>query len=354
MFQRVLATRAQWGSVLLLATVTLTSCLISIPTVALADEIPSVVATVQGQSISAEELTSALHGELMRLEIQRYQVLKDKLDELIAERIVSLEAAKRGVPVQQFIQDEIVAKVPAVTPEQVKAFYEANKNRIQQPLEKVTERLTAYLQQQEQEQRRQALLKELRPHYPVTVALQAPKIEVATDGKPALGTAGAPVTIVEFTDFQCPTCAAMQPILDEVLKSYGSKVRLVVRDYPWPRHANALKAAEAANAANAQGKFFEYTALLFKRQDALDVPSLKKYASEIGLNRARFDAELDSGKYAAEIRHDRNDAEIYGIDGTPAIFVNGVALREMSVEALRALIDRGLAAANSTPKVSSN
>ena len=129
-------------------------------------------------------------------------------------------------------------------------------------------------------------------------------------------------------------------------------MKLVVRDFPLPKHANALKAAEAANAANAQGKFVEYTALLFKHQDALDVASLKKYATEIGLNRARFDAELDGGKYLAEIKHDRDDAEIYGIDSTPAIFVNGVALREMSIEALRALIDRGLAGANLTPKVS--
>jgi protein-disulfide isomerase len=144
----------------------------------------------------------------------------------------------------------------------------------------------------------------------------------------------------------------MEPILDEVLKSYGTKVKLVVRDFPLNMHANARKAAEAANAAHAQGKFFEYTALLFKRQNALDVPSLKKYASELGLDRARFDAALDGGKYAAEVRHDIEDGEIYGIDSTPAIFVNGIALREMSMEALRALIDRGLAGANSSPKVS--
>src|SRR5215510_4210111 len=154
MCQRVLATPAQWGSVLLLATVTLVSCLISIPTLVIADEIPSVVATVQGQSISAEELTGALHGELMRLEIQRYQVLKDKLDDLIGERILSLEAAQRGVSVQQPMHDEILAKVPPVTAEQVNAFYETNKNRIRQPLDKVSEQIGTYLQQQGREQRR--------------------------------------------------------------------------------------------------------------------------------------------------------------------------------------------------------
>src|SRR6185503_20088851 len=86
---------------------------------------------------------------------------------------------------------------------------------------------------------------------------------ISTDDDPVRGDANAAVTIVEFTDFQCPSCAAMSPVLDEVLKTYGNKVRLVVRDFPLAMHANARKAAEAANAANAQGKFFEYAALLF-------------------------------------------------------------------------------------------
>jgi protein-disulfide isomerase len=144
----------------------------------------------------------------------------------------------------------------------------------------------------------------------------------------------------------------MQPVLEDVLKSYGNRVKLVVRDFPLSQHANARKAAEAADAANAQGKFFEYTALLFKRQSALDVPSLKKYASELGLNRTRFDAELDGGTYAAEIKHDIQDGEIYGIDSTPTIFINGVMLRTMSEEALRAAIDHAAASpqASASPK----
>jgi protein-disulfide isomerase len=136
----------------------------------------------------------------------------------------------------------------------------------------------------------------------------------------------------------------MQPILDEVLKSYGNKVRFVVRDFPLPAHANARKAAEAANAANAQGKFWEYASILFKHQNALDVPSLKKYASDVGLNRAVFDAALDSGKYAAEIRHDIDDGEKYGIDSTPTIFINGRGLAVLSTEGLRAAIDKALQA----------
>ena len=119
---------------------------------------------------------------------------------------------------------------------------------------------------------------------------------------------------------------------------------MVVRDLPLEQHEWASKAAEAANAAKAQGKFFEYAALLFQRQKALDVPSLKKYATEVGLNRAKFDAELDKGVYAAEVKHDLDDADVYGISSTPSIFINGVLLSTLSEDALRAAIDRALAA----------
>jgi protein-disulfide isomerase len=210
------------------------------------------------------------------------------------------------------------------------------------------------LQDQEQLRLQQALSERLRKGAQIRLLISEPEPPVqaiSTDDDPVQGSPNAPVTIVEFTDFQCPACAAIHPILDEVLRTYSSKVRLVVRDFPLSVHANARKAAEAANAANAQGKFFEYTALLFKRQNALDVPSLKKYASELGLNRARFDAALDGGSYADEVKHDMDDGEMYGVESTPTIFVNGVMLKTLSAEALRAAIDRSLSSApTNSPK----
>src|SRR5436309_9823583 len=141
MFQRVVETCAQWANTL--AMMTLIGLMMLIPVRVAAEELPAVVATVQGQPIAAEDLTKALRGELLRLEIQRYQTLREKLDELIADKIFSLEAAQRGVSVQQFVHDEIAAKIQPATPEQVQAFYEANKNRIKQPLEKVSEQIAS-------------------------------------------------------------------------------------------------------------------------------------------------------------------------------------------------------------------
>jgi protein-disulfide isomerase len=200
-----------------------------------------------------------------------------------------------------------------------------------------------YLRDQDQRRLELELSERLRKNANVRWLISEPAQpvqNVSTDDDPARGSANAPVTIVEFTDFQCPACAAMHPVLEEVLKSYGDKVRFVVRDFPLHQHENAQKAAEAANAANEQGKFFEYIALLFQRQKALDVPSLKKYATELGLDRTRFDAALDRGKYAAEVQRDIEDGEMYGVGSTPTIFINGVQLKVLSTDGLREAIDR--------------
>ena len=349
MFQCVLEACAQWGSLLALVTLigsmTLTSARVA------AEELPAVVATVQGQPIAAEDLTNALRGELLRLEIQRYQTLREKLDDLIADKIFSLEAAQRGVSVQQFIHDQISVKVQAVTPEQVQAFYEANKNRIKQPLEKVSEQITSYLQQQAQEQHRQALLKELRSRYPVTVALRAPSVEIAIEGEPSLGPANAPVTIVEFSDFQCPYCRQAQGTLKQLMAVYEGKVKLVFRDFPLRNiHPQAQKAAEAAQCAAEQHKFWPYHDKLFASTN-FQMDELKKFAQELELNMEQFTSCLDSGKHAAGIDADMQAGQQAGVNATPTFFVNGYPLSgAASYERFKELVDAALEQAQSAQR----
>jgi protein-disulfide isomerase len=317
----------------------------------------AVVVTVGGRPITAGVVDERLKPIIFKLRLNTYQLARQAVEVTINDLLSLAEANRRNVPPEELVRKEITEKIHSPTEAEIAKFYNDNKVRIPIDLAAASPQIASYLQEQEQQRLEQDLATRLRTGANIRFLISEPALPVQTisvDDDPVRGDLNAAVTIVEFTDFQCPTCAAMQPILDEALKSYGNRVRLVVRDFPLNMHANARKAAEAANAARAQGKFFEYTALLFKRQNALDVPSLKKYASELGLDRARFDAELDGGKYAAEIKHDIDDGQIYGVDSTPAIFVNGVALREMSNEALRTLIDRGLAGANSAPKISSN
>jgi protein-disulfide isomerase len=314
----------------------------------------AVIVTVGGRPITAGTINERLKPIAYKLRLNTYNLAKQALDLTINDLLLLAEANRRNVAPEEIVRKEISEKVRPPTEAEIAKFYSDNKAKIPDELASASNQIASYLQEQDRQRLEQALSQQLRAGAQIRLLISEPPLPVqviSVDDDPVRGDANAAVTIVEFTDFQCPSCAAMQPILDETLKSYSGKVRLVVRDFPLTMHGNARKAAEAANAANEQGKFFEYTALLFKRQSALDVASLKKYASELGLDRARFDAALDSGKYAAEIKHDIADGELYGVDSTPAIFVNGIALTEMSVEALRAAIDRGLAA-NSALKVS--
>lgn len=171
----------------------------------------------------------------------------------------------------------------------------------------------------------------------------APVQAVSTDDDPARGPANAPVTIVMFSDFQCSACSATHPVLKEAMIPFADKIRFVVRDYPLETiHENAFRAALAANAANAQGKFFEYTEILYKNQDALDDASLKKYAADLGLNAAQFALDLNSEKTAAEVRKDMAEGKTYGINGTPAIFVNGQFVRRLSPAGFKNAIENAL------------
>jgi protein-disulfide isomerase len=126
------------------------------------------------------------------------------------------------------------------------------------------------------------------------------------------------------------------------MKEFGDRVRLVMRDFPLSQHAEAAKAAEAAEAAREQGKYWEYVDVLFRNQSALGVDKLKQYATEVGLDRTRFDASLDSGKFAEKVQRDVMDGRKLGVNGTPTLYVNGKRVSDRSYEALKAKIESSL------------
>ena len=171
-----------------------------------------------------------------------------------------------------------------------------------------------------------------------------PKAEVGADDDPVKGPATAKITIIEFSDFQCPFCARAVPTMEQIFKTYGDKVRLVYRDFPLSFHQYAQKSAEAAECADEQGKFWEYHDSLFANQNALDIDSLKKYASDTKLDTAKFNECLDSGKYAEEVQKDFKDGQSAGVRGTPAFFINGrLVSGAQPFETFKKIIDEELA-----------
>jgi len=146
---------------------------------------------------------------------------------------------------------------------------------------------------------------------------------VSADNDPFWGPEDAPVTIIEFSDFQCSFCQRhFDQTLPLLLDTYSDRVRYVYRDFPITTiHPQAFKAAEAAQCAFAQGQFWEYHDVLFQNQTALDVASLKKHATALGLDSGAFDECLDSGRYTEEVQADLDDGRSYGVNGAPTFFI---------------------------------
>jgi protein-disulfide isomerase len=175
------------------------------------------------------------------------------------------------------------------------------------------------------------------------------KVPVGTS--PMKGSNKALVTIVQFSDFQCPFCTRVEPTLTDLVKEYGDKVRVVWKNNPLPFHPNAGPAAEAALAAGEQGKFWEMHERLFKDQQHLDRPTFEKYAEEMKLNMNKFKAALDSGKFKQSIKDDQALAEKLTARGTPSFFINGRPLRgAQPKEAFKAVIDKEITAAEALVK----
>jgi protein-disulfide isomerase len=314
-----------------------------------------VLATVNGQSITAANVEDAVRPLLPQVQTAAYELRQQDLDTRINDLLLQQEAQKRQVTARALYDTEIGARVKPVTEADARTFYNQNKDRVNGEFAQIKDQLIEYLKQQEQTRASGVFANELRRKATIQTFLQppvVPAVNIAIDDQPARGNATAKVTIVEFADFQCPSCAALQPTLERLMTEYGDRVRLVARDFPLTQHKSAEKAAEAAEAARAQGKYWEYAALLYKQQAAaatpeakeaaLAVPKLKEYATQLGLNRPQFDAALDSGRFAAQVARDQQDGVKLGVGHTPTVYINGRATNDITYEALKSALDAAL------------
>jgi protein-disulfide isomerase len=269
------------------------------------------------------------------------------LDRRINDTLIIDEAKKKNIGAEVIMRTEITDKLKPPADAEITKFYEENKSRINGDLASNRNAIAEYLQQQQQQKLEADLATQLRAGAKVQILLPeppAPVFNVPVGKGYGRGDINSAVKIVEFTDFQCSACGAMYPVVEEVLKSYGTRVYFEIRNFPLTSlHANALIAAEAAAAANAQGKVWPYIDLLFKNQSSLDADSLKKFATQVGLDRKRFDPDFETGKFDADIRRDIEEGEAYGIEGTPTIYINGVVLTTLSADGLRAAIEKAFA-----------
>ena len=337
-----------WIGLALLPGVLLSWSLIAPRRVALAEQAQAmpapVVAVVNGKEITEQELLDRVRGEVLKLEAQMYEVRRNGVEELISEYLLEQAAKPRGLTGDQLLQQEVDSKVGEVTAKDVDDFYAANQARIRKPLNEVRPQILNYLQQNKLTEARRTYLKGLRDNAQVKLYLTPPIIEVSAEGAPFKGPRNAPITIVEFTDFQCPYCKRVLNVLDQVLERYPGKVKLAFRDFPLTSiHPHAQRAAEAAHCAGDQGKFWEYHDLLFDKQDAIPNENFAEHAKALGLEVAAFQTCLESGKYKEKIERNHADGVKAGVSGTPAFFINGRLLSgAQPLEAFKTVIDEEL------------
>jgi protein-disulfide isomerase len=307
-----------------------------------------VVATVGGEKITARQLDEKLQGELASLEEQKHQMRKRGLDALINEKVLAAQAKKKGLSEDDFIKQEVEDKVPAPTEEQIKKVFDDNVSRMPpgSTVESMREQIIRFLTDGPRRQKYQELITTLRNEADVKISLPTPpkpRRNVEAKG-PSRGPADARVTIVEFSDFECPFCSRAHGTVEEVMRTYAGKVKLVFRQLPLNMHPNAFKAAEASLCAHEQGRFWEYHDVLFKNREKLQVADLKQHATQLGIDTGKFNECLDSGKMASTVREDMKAAEAAGVNGTPAFFINGVFLNgAVPIQDFKEVIDAELA-----------
>ena len=311
------------------------------PAVRAADE---VVATVGDKKITRAQVEDEVRAKLIELDNQRYDALREGLDGMIAQELLKREAEARKTTPEALSAEEIDTKIPAPSDADIQKVYDENKAQLGgQTLEQIKPRIVQYLKGTTQDERRTAFIGELKKKYPTTVSLKPPVVDVAAAGRPERGPKTASVTIIEFSDYQCPFCKKAEDVVEQVMKTYDGKIRLVYRDYPLPFHPNARPASEAAACANAQGKFWEYHSKLF-HGDGLEPEKLKTYADQVGLDRKKFDDCLEKKAFKADIDKDVKDGEKAGVTGTPAFFINGRMLSgAQPFEKFKEVIDDELA-----------
>jgi protein-disulfide isomerase len=315
-----------------------------------AQNAPEKAAEVNGRAITSADVDAKLGGNLAKLQEQIFSLRQKQLDAMIDQALLEDEAAKRHVTVAALVQAEITSRVAPVTADEIAKFHEENKAKLKGDATTLEGQIKNFLAAQRVQARQQEYLKSLRASANIAVFLTPPaafRAEVKTAGAPFRGGSHAPVTVVEFSDFHCPFCRRVQPVLTQLLTKYGEKIRIVYRDYPIDRlHGQARAVAEASRCAVEQGKFWEFHDKVFAGAPDASQATLNRFAQETGMDLAAFETCRAANKYKTSVEESIQEGTKLGITGTPTFFINGrMLVGAQPLEAFARVIDEELAAA---------
>lgn len=308
---------------------------------------PDVAAKINGQEISMAELEKGIESDLFEAESRLYEIKLNKLRQIVLERLIAADPRKKDLSDNDFLE-KYVTKAKRPSRKEINDFIKER----QIPAENVTEEFRGRVEQFLMvEARRKSIedwMGKQTAKNPVEVYLpvpQRPIFNVDIVGAPFLGKDAAPVTIVEFTDLQCPFCAKAHQTISKILKKYGAKVKLVWKNFPLPFHNEARLAALAARCAYDQGPhaMSKLIDAIFAQQNAITLDSILGMAKKNGLKVDDIKNCVATGKYASIIEQDILQGQSLGIASTPTFFINGRLLNgARPLEEFTQLIDEEL------------
>lgn len=303
--------------------------LLVLPIVSASAQTPdAVLATVNGRDISLKQVDDSVKPQIYPLQQQLYAIRKAALDNLVTSKILETEATSRGISIDELRKELTLGEI-TVTRTQIEDAYKQNASffAAMSP-DEAKERLRLDLENQARMKLYRAGLEALRKKWTVTLNLVAPPfVSELDDGlAPAKGSTKPVITIVEFSDFECPFCREVQRTLNQVVQSYGNEVRLIFKHLPLEGHRNSLAAARAAYCAGEQDRFWPYHDALFA-SGKLSPGVFEEIAVDLGLGMPKFRACLDSEHSRTAIVKDIETARLFRIESTPSFLVNGKLVR---------------------------
>lgn len=301
-----------------------------------------VVVEIDGTRLTTADLERKNPARLFQARNAFYEAKRKAVDEYVEEYLLERQAKKEGIPVAELLEKHVnstIAKDPSE--ESLRVYYEG----IDTPesFDAIKGKISDHLRQRRIAKARAAYVQSLKSASNIAIRVAPPRAGVSATNAPVRGSLDAPVTIIEYADYECPYCQQIQPALDKLETEYKGRIAFVYKDVPLPMHANAQKASEATHCAGVQGKYWELHDLLAKSK-RLDIASLKQGARDLHLDGAAFDKCLDSGEKAEIVKGHLAEAQSLGLQGTPSFFINGRFFSgALSYEKLREVVDEEIA-----------
>lgn len=308
---------------------------------------PGVVAKFKGGEITEAELVKGIENELYEAEQKVYELKFNKLKATVLEKLISVNPKKGSMTNDEFL-DQVIAKGVEASEKDINAFIKERGVPSEQVTPEFRLRVKNFLSMEQKRKAMDTWLSAQLAKAPVEVYLKAPErpqFQVTAGDSPFIGGKDAKVTIVGYSDFQCPHCERASKTIKDLQKKYGKKIKFVFKNFPMPFHQQAKVAAEATLCANEQNpdKFWKLHDEFFRDQSKLDITDIKSTAKKVGLDSKRFETCLDSHKYQAKIDQEMTEAEKIGIRATPTFFVNGKLVSgAQSADVFSEVIDKEL------------